>query len=30
VMLGLHPDATTLLERLFPPRVAMIAPWDGF
>ena len=29
-MLGLHPDATTLLERLFPPRVAVIAPWDGF
>lgn len=29
-MLGLHPDATTLLERLLPPRVTMIAPWDGF
>jgi predicted N-acetyltransferase YhbS len=28
--LDLHPDATMLLERLFPPRVAMIAPWDGF
>jgi hypothetical protein len=28
--LDLQPDATALLERLFPPRVAMIAPWDGF
>lgn len=29
-MLDVHPDAAHLLGRLFPPRVAMIAPWDYF
>ncbi len=29
-MLDVHPDAAQLLGRLFPPRVAMIAPWDYF
>jgi hypothetical protein len=29
-MLDQHPDAAALLARLFPPRVAMIAPWDWF
>jgi hypothetical protein len=28
--LDLHPDAVHLLQRLFPPHTAMIAPWDWF
>lgn len=26
----LHPDAVRLLEALFPPRIAALAPWDWF
>jgi GNAT superfamily N-acetyltransferase len=29
-MLHLHPDAAQLLADLFPPRTAMLAPWDWF
>ncbi|MBZ0299597.1 MAG: GNAT family N-acetyltransferase [Anaerolineae bacterium] len=29
-MLDLPSDAAQLLQRMFPPRVAMIAPWDWF